>query len=68
MLLSEPDELARAILARSDVRQLERIAVDAGMIHRWERACAAVEAGLTSPAEVRRILGVGQPPARMPEA
>jgi type II secretory ATPase GspE/PulE/Tfp pilus assembly ATPase PilB-like protein len=67
MLLPEPDELARAILARSDVRQLERIAVDAGMVHRWERACAAVEAGLTSPAEVRRTLGVGKPPARTPE-
>ena len=28
------------------------------MIDRWERACVAVEQGLTSPAEVRRILGV----------
>jgi hypothetical protein len=36
------------------------------MIHRWERACAAVEAGVTSPAEIRRTLGVGKPPARMP--
>ena len=35
------------------------------MIDRWERACAAVEAGLTSPAEVRRILGVGKPPERV---
>jgi type II secretory ATPase GspE/PulE/Tfp pilus assembly ATPase PilB-like protein len=68
MLLPESDELARAILARSDVRQLERIAIDAGMVHRWERACAAVEAGLTSPAEVRRTLGLGQPPGRMGEA
>jgi type II secretory ATPase GspE/PulE/Tfp pilus assembly ATPase PilB-like protein len=65
MLLPEPDEIARAILARADVRQLERIAVESGMIHRWERACAAVEAGLTSPAEVRRTLGVGQPPSRL---
>ncbi len=68
MLLPEPDEIGRAILARADVRQLERIAVEAGMIHRWERACAAVEAGLTSPSEIRRTLGVGKPPARIPDA
>ena len=61
MLLPESDEFGRAILAHADVRQLERIAVEAGMVHRWERACAAVEAGLTAPAEVRRILGVGKP-------
>jgi general secretion pathway protein E len=66
MLLPESDEFGRAILAHADVRQLERIAVEAGMVHRWERACAAVEAGLTAPAEVRRILGVGTPPARIP--
>jgi type II secretory ATPase GspE/PulE/Tfp pilus assembly ATPase PilB-like protein len=67
MLLPEPDELARAILARTDVRHLERIAVAVGMVHRWERACLAVEAGLTSPAEIRRILGVGNPPPRISE-
>jgi type II secretory ATPase GspE/PulE/Tfp pilus assembly ATPase PilB-like protein len=61
MLVPETDEMARAVLARSDVRQLERAAVAAGMIDRWARACAAVEAGLTSPAEVRRILGVANP-------
>jgi len=64
MLLPETDEMARAVLARSDVRQLERVAVSAGMIDRWERACTAVKAGLTSPAEVRRILGVARPPER----
>jgi general secretion pathway protein E len=68
MLLPEPDQIGRAIIDRVDVRRLERIAVEVGMIHRWERACAAVEAGLTSPAEVRRILGVGKPPARIAEA
>ncbi|MFI5457916.1 MAG: GspE/PulE family protein [Isosphaerales bacterium] len=64
MLLPETDEMARAVLARSDVRQLERVAVAAGMVDRWDRACTAVEAGLTSPAEVRRILGVARPPER----
>jgi type II secretory ATPase GspE/PulE/Tfp pilus assembly ATPase PilB-like protein len=62
MLLPETDELARAILARLDVRRLENIARQTGMIDRWSRAVAAVEAGLTSPAEVRRTLGVGRIP------
>jgi len=66
LLLPETELLARAVLARDDVRQIERIAVAAGMIDRWERACAAVEEGLTSPAEVRRILGVATFPERMP--
>ena len=64
MLLPESDRVARAVLARSDVRELERIAVANGMIDRWARACTAVEAGLTSPAEVRRILGVAIPAER----
>ncbi len=66
MLLPDSDEIGRAILARDDVRRLERIAAEAGMIHRWERACAAVEAGVTSPAEVRRTLGVATAPGRVP--
>ena len=61
MLLPDSDEFGRALLARADVRQLERIAVEAGMVHRWTRACSAVEAGLTAPAEVRRVYGVGRP-------
>ena len=43
----------------------ERSAIDAGMIPLWESACSAVDDGLTSPAEVRRILGVSQPPPRL---
>jgi len=66
MLLPETEELARAILARLDVRSLESIARQAGMIDRWSRAVAAVEAGLTSPAEVRRALGVGKMPHDAP--
>ena len=31
-----------------------------GMINRWERACQAVDQGLTSPGEVRRVLGVSR--------
>ena len=58
MLLPETDEMARAVLERKDVRRLEQVAVAAGMIDRWQRACTAVEAGLTSPPEIRRVLGV----------
>jgi hypothetical protein len=36
---------------------LERTAIAGGMRTRWDAACQAVEAGLTSAAEVRRMLG-----------
>ena len=45
---------------------LEQVALGAGMIDRWQRACTAVEAGLTSPEEIRRVLGVGSPPSQQP--
>jgi type II secretory ATPase GspE/PulE/Tfp pilus assembly ATPase PilB-like protein len=58
MLLPDRGEIGRAILARTDVGELERCALAAGMVSRWNRACAAVEDGKTAPAEVRRVLGV----------
>ncbi|MDG3004024.1 GspE/PulE family protein [Paludisphaera mucosa] len=58
MLPPLDDELGRAVLARADVRRLETIAVESGMTTRWARARAAVEEGRTSPAEVRRVLGM----------
>jgi len=57
MLEARPDELGRAILSRSDASQLEQLAVRAGMVPRWSRALEAVESGLTSPQEVRRVFG-----------
>ena len=60
MLTAEKTELGRAILSRSDTATLERLAVEAGMITRWQRAYRAVLAGLTSPAEVRRVLGFSE--------
>ena len=57
MLVPQQTELGRAILSRSDTGNLESLACQAGMITRWTRACEAVEAGLTSPAEIRRVLG-----------
>ncbi len=57
LLSADDGELGRAILDRSDVVELERLAIAAGMTSRWQRAVAAVEAGVTSPAEIRRVLG-----------
>lgn len=54
-------ELARAILSKSDAADLERLAVADGMVTCWQRAIAAIEAGTTSPAEIRRVLGFGEP-------
>ena len=51
-------ELGRAVLARADTTVLEPLAVQAGMVTRWRRAVSAVERGGTSPAEVRRVLGL----------
>ena len=57
LLLATPTELGRAILSRNDAPQLEQLAAQSGMVTLGQRACAAVEAGWTSPAEVRRVLG-----------
>lgn len=63
MLTPGRTELGRAILSRSDSATLEQLAVEAGMITRWRRAIDAVGDGRTSPAEVRRVLGVGNVPS-----
>jgi type II secretory ATPase GspE/PulE/Tfp pilus assembly ATPase PilB-like protein len=52
-------ELGRALLAKADTSVLEPLAVRAGMATRWQRAIEAVGHGATSPAEVRRVLGLG---------
>lgn len=57
MLLPERSSVGRAILSRSDAATIEHLAMEAGMASRWQRACRAVSDGLTSPAEVRRVLG-----------
>jgi type II secretory ATPase GspE/PulE/Tfp pilus assembly ATPase PilB-like protein len=61
LLASDRGNLGRAILSREDAATLERLAVQAGMITRWQRAIEAVEAGRTSPAEIRRVLGFSGP-------
>ena len=60
MLVFDDGQLAEAVLARADRATLERLASEAGLVDRWSRAAAAVEAGITSPAEVRRVLGFSQ--------
>jgi general secretion pathway protein E len=62
--LLEPERLGlgAAILARSDIRVMEREALVAGMVSRWDRACRAIAEGQTSPAEVRRVLGFSDGP------
>ena len=58
MLTLARHELASAILARSETAVIQRLAAESGMQTRWQRACRAVDEGLTSPAEVRRVLGL----------
>ena len=57
LLLPGTGDLARAILSRGDASELEELAVQAGMTTRWRRAKEAIEGGLTSAAEVRRVFG-----------
>jgi general secretion pathway protein E len=57
MLLAELFEADAAVLAERDAPTIECLAIQRGMTSRWQRARQAVEAGLTSPAEVRRVLG-----------
>ena len=59
--LLQPDlsGMGRAILSRGDATEIEGLAVQAGMLTLLRRASLAVEAGQTSPAEVRRVLGWG---------
>jgi general secretion pathway protein E len=49
--------LNSGVLERRDAIELGRLAQAAGMVTVFQRACDAVEAGLTDAAEVRRVLG-----------
>ncbi|QEH37321.1 Putative type II secretion system protein E [Aquisphaera giovannonii] len=62
LLMPRVGPIGPAILAKADVHDLERLAREAGMVTRWQRAYDAVESGLTSPAEIRRVLGVSTQP------
>jgi general secretion pathway protein E len=56
-LVPELHAVGRAILERDDAIEIERKAIKGGMKTRWVEAREAVEAGHTSPAEIRRVLG-----------
>jgi type II secretory ATPase GspE/PulE/Tfp pilus assembly ATPase PilB-like protein len=58
MLTMRLDGVPAAVLARADTVELEQIATRAGMVSRWHWAAQAVEGGVTSPAEIRRVLGL----------
>jgi type II secretory ATPase GspE/PulE/Tfp pilus assembly ATPase PilB-like protein len=62
MLYPNVPEVARAILECADAARLEQTAVDCGTITQRARAYQAVRDGLTSPAEVLRVLGVSRSP------
>lgn len=66
MLVPGRSDVGRAILSRSDTATIEQLAIEAGMVTRWQRACQAVADGLTSPAEIRRVLGFSAPGANGP--
>lgn len=59
-LRTDNSDLGKGILSRGAADELESLAVAAGMKTRWQAACDAVSSGLTSPAEVRRVLGFGK--------
>jgi type II secretory ATPase GspE/PulE/Tfp pilus assembly ATPase PilB-like protein len=64
MIALDEGPLAQAVLERADVAVIEQLAARGGMIDRWSRALAAVESGLTSPGEIRRVLGFSKNLAR----
>jgi general secretion pathway protein E len=57
MLTLDMPGVSEAILSRRDANELDRTAIAAGMRSRWDAACHAIESGLTTAAEVRRVLG-----------
>jgi general secretion pathway protein E len=57
MLTLDMPGVSDALLSRRDANALDRVAVAAGMRGRWDSACDAVTSGLTTAAEVRRVLG-----------
>jgi len=57
LLRADHSEIGRAILSRDDASVLEELALQNGMISNRQLALDAVERGLTSPSEVRRVFG-----------
>jgi type II secretory ATPase GspE/PulE/Tfp pilus assembly ATPase PilB-like protein len=66
ILIPNSQRMRRAIRAHADVVRLEQMALRSGMVGLAERARHAVEAGLTDPAEYRRVLGIFSSPIPSP--
>jgi len=60
MVATRRPELAEAILHRAEAARLADAAIAAGMTPQRELADRMVASGSTSPAEVRRVLGLGE--------
>ncbi len=60
LLLPDPAPVGRAILTRAEAEEIERRAVESGMVTRWQRAAELIDAGVTGAAEVRRAMGFGR--------
>lgn len=60
MLVPDRSEVGSAIISRADSATIESMAVAAGMTTQWQRGIEAVQSGLTSPCEIRRVLGVSR--------
>ncbi len=58
MLQPNQVDVANAILNQADATVLHQLAIQSGMRTQWDRALEAVNQGITSAAEVRRILGM----------
>ena len=59
-------DLGRAVLERRDAVEMHRLATLAGMTTVFQRACAAIEAGQTDPAEIRRVVGFSAVTGELP--
>jgi general secretion pathway protein E len=64
MLRLADAKLSSAVLNRADVVELQRLAAEAGFAPLRQSATEAVAGGLTSPAEVVRVLGLGRSRSR----
>ncbi len=65
MLIPRQTNVSHSLLSKGDAAELESLAIHSGMQTRWDRALTAIEQGLTSPAEIRRVLGLPVPHGRI---
>ncbi len=60
LFLPNQPEVGAAILSNTNAQELEKLAIQTGMVSQWERGLEAVKTGATSPQELRRVLGLRQ--------